>query len=59
MLNVKQESCKYQLFKFFGLSRSGIGNQTHVYRMQSGRSKLGHVPVKVALLFVADKLAQY
>jgi len=36
MLNVKQGSCKYQLFKSFGLTRSG--KRTQVYRLRGRRS---------------------
>jgi len=36
MLNVKLESCEYQLFKSFGLTRRV--NPTQVYRLRGGRS---------------------
>jgi len=37
MVNVKQGSCKYQLFKSFVLTR--VGKRTQVYRLRGRRSK--------------------
>jgi len=36
MLNVKQESCEFQLLKYFSMSR--LGNQIQVNQLRDGRS---------------------
>jgi len=40
MLNVKQESCEYQLLKSFGLTRPG--NRTLAYQLRGGLTTEPH-----------------